>query len=136
MIAYTQISSEYCRFQEVFSSTSCQLHMTFLFCIKYLTWRLLSFGCLVLNDYTPRDPSHHQDQDGDVTNREHRAPCLYPVVCVSTIHFSTMIHLIIRIISIWRCNRTPRFYPLCVFKCVLELPACEDVKSHWLHMSR
>ena len=24
--------------------------------------------------------------------------------------------------------------PLCVFKCILKLPACKDVKSHWLHL--
>ena len=27
------------------------------------------------------------------------------------------------------------FSPLCVFKCVLKLPAWEDAKSHWLHLN-
>ena len=26
------------------------------------------------------------------------------------------------------------FFPLCVFECVLKLPAQEDAKSHWLHL--
>ena len=26
------------------------------------------------------------------------------------------------------------FSPLCVFECLFKLPACEDAKSHWLHL--
>ena len=36
----------------------------------------------------------------------------------------------------WKITLAEFFYfsPLCVFKCLLKLPAWEDEKSHWLHL--